>query len=86
MIKLENFLKKYGFIILVLGFKFNVLGFFFYVESLETTYLLEFAGQDKIEKLKLKQQIYDAIVNSVLILDAAIVLFLIYYGIRKALK
>lgn len=86
MIKLENFLKKYGFIILVLGFKFNVLGFFFYVESLETTYLLEFASQDKIEKLKSKQQIYDAIVNSVLILDAAIVLFLIYYGIRKALK
>lgn len=86
MIKLENFLKKYGFIILVLGFKFNVLGFFFYVESLETAYLLEFASQDKIEKLESKRQIYDAIVNSVLILDAAIVLFLIYYGIRKALK
>ncbi|WP_027387087.1 hypothetical protein [Chryseobacterium gregarium] len=86
MIKLEKFLKKYGFIILVLGFKFNVLGFFFYVESLETAYLLEFTSRDKIEKLESKQQIYNTIVDTVLILDAAILLFLIYYGIRKALK
>lgn len=86
MIKLEKFLKKYGFIILVLGFKFNVLGFFFYVESLKTTYLLEFARQDQAAKLESKQQIYNTIVEIVMILDAAIVLFLIYYGIRKALK
>ncbi|WPO83274.1 hypothetical protein SD427_02695 [Chryseobacterium sp. JJR-5R] len=86
MIKLENFLRKYGFIVLVLCFKFNVLGFFFYVESLETAYLLESTGQDKIAKLESKQHVYDILVDIVLILDAAILLFLICYGIRKALK
>jgi hypothetical protein len=86
MVKLENFLKKNWFIVLVLCFKFNVLGFFFYVESLETTYLLEFASQDKIAKLESKQQVYTFIVNGVLILDAIILLFLVCYGIKKALK
>jgi hypothetical protein len=78
--------EKYWFVVLVLYFKLNILGFFFYTESLEITYLSEFAKADKIAKFESKQQLYNTIVNIVLVLDAAIVLFLIYYGIRKSAK
>ncbi|MDR6517197.1 hypothetical protein [Chryseobacterium camelliae] len=82
---IENF-EKYWFIVLVLAFKINVLGFFFYTESLETAYLMEFAAEDKIAKLESKQHLYEGMLNGVLILDGAAVLFLIYYGIRKSMK
>ncbi|KMQ68044.1 hypothetical protein ACM39_09270 [Chryseobacterium sp. FH2] len=82
---IENF-KKYWFVVLVLYFKINVLGFFFYVELLEVNYLLGFARQDKLARLEAKQHLYNAIVDIVLVLDGAMVLFLMYYVIRKSAK
>lgn len=80
---IKNF-EKYWFIVLVLFFKMNVLGFFFYTESLEISYLLEFTHSEKAIKLESKQNLYDVLLNIILGLDAVIVLFLIYYGIKKS--
>ena len=78
--------EKYWFIVLVIFFKINILGFIFFTESLETEYFLKYAYQIKAEELRSKLNLFDTLFNAVLILDAGIVLFLIYYGIKKSLN
>lgn len=82
---IENF-EKYWFVVLVLVFKINVLGFFFYTESLESAYLLKTAWKDKVSKLESRQHLYEIMLNAVFILDGVVALFLMYYAIRRATK
>ncbi len=84
---MQNFLKKYWYVVLIVLSALHFLGYFIIKAMIGISDALEHVDSDTIERrLKSKDFFYTILLDSIFILDFALILFLVYLGGKKVLQ
>ncbi|AQX08341.1 hypothetical protein [Elizabethkingia ursingii] len=84
---MQNFLKRYWYIVLIVLSVLHFLGYFVIKAMVGISDALEHVDSDRIERrLKSKDFFYTILIDSIFIIDFALVLFLVYLGGKKVLQ
>jgi len=84
---MQNFLKRYWYIVLIVLSVLHFLGYFVIKAMVGISDALEHVDSDRIERhLKSKDFFYTILIDLILIIDFALILYFVYRGIRYLVK
>ena len=84
---MQNFLKRYWYIVLIVLSVLHFLGYFVIKAMVGISDALEHVDSDRIERhLKSKDFFYTILVDLILIIDFALILYFVNRGIRYLVK
>ena len=84
---MQNFLKKYWYIVFIALSALNFLGYYLIKVSIGIFDALEHVDSEEVaRKLKSKDLLYTILVDLIVIIDIALILYFVYIGIRYLIK